>query len=507
MGFQLTLQFRQAAVLDFARLAQLAAPLRAFEFGAGGVDLALDDLRLVDLGFLRLELRRQPGALFLQVGEFLFQLGEPVLAGGVLFLRQRLTLHLALHDLAVQLVDLRRLGIQLDLQTGSRLVHEVHRLVRQETLGQIPVRKLRRRDERRVENADAVVDLVALLQAAQDGDGVLHARLVHDHRLETAFQGGVLFDVLAVLVERGRADGAQFAARELGLEQVGRVHGTLRRARADDGVEFVDEQDDLPLARRDLLEKRLEPVLELAAELRPGDHRPEVHGDDPLALERFGHVARDDPAREPLDDGRLADAGIADEHGVVLRAAAEHLHEAADLVVAADDGVDLALAGLFGEVLAVFLQGLVLALGVLVGDALVAAHLLERLHEPVARDLIILEQPGGRVVRAGQREEIMLGAQELVLERGHLAVGVVERLAQALGKRELAAAADDLRAAGEFGVETLAELRGGDADLFEQGAGDAVGLVEKGAQEVFVGQFGMAAVGGVVLGGLESLLG
>ena len=234
---------------------------------------------------------------------------------------------------------------------------------------------------------------------------------------------------------------------------------------------------------------------------------PEVHGDDALALERFGHVAGDDPARESLDDGRLADAGVADEHGVVLRAAREHLHDAADFVVAADHGVDLALARLFGEVAAVFLQRLVFALGILVGDALVAAHLLERLHEPVARDLIVLEQPGGGVVRADQREEVMLGAEEFVLEAGHLARGVVERLAQALGKRELAAAADDLRPAGEFGVEALAEFRGGNAHFFEQRPGHAIGLIEEGAQQMLVGQLGMPALGGIVLSGLERLLG
>ena len=78
----------------------------------------------------------------------------------------------------------------------------------------------------------------------------------------------------------------------------------------------------------------------------------------------------------------------------------EHLHDAADFVVAADDGVDLALARLLGEVAAVFFERLVFALGILVGDALVAAHLLERLHEPVARDLEVLEQPRRRVVRA-----------------------------------------------------------------------------------------------------------
>ena len=47
-----------------------------------------------------------------------------------------------------------------------------------------------------------MVDLVALLQAAQDGDRRLDRRLVDHHLLEPALERGVLLDVLAVLVER-----------------------------------------------------------------------------------------------------------------------------------------------------------------------------------------------------------------------------------------------------------------------------------------------------------------
>jgi hypothetical protein len=52
-------------------------------------------------------------------------------------------------------------------------------------------------------------DLVFLLQAAQDGDGRLHRRLAHEDLLEAAFQRGILLDVLAVFVQRGRADAMQ----------------------------------------------------------------------------------------------------------------------------------------------------------------------------------------------------------------------------------------------------------------------------------------------------------
>ena len=49
--------------------------------------------------------------------------------------------------------------------------------------------------------------LVPLAQAAQDGDGVLHGRLIHQDRLEPALQRRVFLDVLAILVERRRTDG------------------------------------------------------------------------------------------------------------------------------------------------------------------------------------------------------------------------------------------------------------------------------------------------------------
>ena len=91
------------------------------------------------------------------------------------------------------------------------------------------------------------------------------------HRLEAALEGRVLFDVLAVFVERGRADAVQFAARQHRLEHIGRVHRAFGRARADDGVQLVDEEDDLPVGFGDFLQHRFEPLLELAAELGAGD--------------------------------------------------------------------------------------------------------------------------------------------------------------------------------------------------------------------------------------------
>src|SRR5213076_642980 len=101
----------------------------------------------------------------------------------------------------------------------------------------------------------------------------------------------------------------------------------------DERMELVDEQHDVA-ARLDLLEHLLEALLEVTAVPRAGDERAEVERVDLLALERLGDLALHDRLRQTLDDGGLADAGVADQHGVVLRAARQHLHHALDLLLA-----------------------------------------------------------------------------------------------------------------------------------------------------------------------------
>ena len=100
-----------------------------------------------------------------------------------------------------------------------------------------------------------------------------------------------------------------------------------------------------PSERLNFFEHGLQPLLELAAELRAGDQRAHVERDDLLVLESFGNVAANDALGEAFDDGGLTDAGFADQYRVVLGAAGENLDHAADLLVAADDRIEFALCG------------------------------------------------------------------------------------------------------------------------------------------------------------------
>ena len=388
---QLLLELRQRAVAQLRGLVQVALALGLLDLPLRPLELLLERADPGDRLLLVLPARPQGVDPLLEPGHLAGDLLEALARGGVLLLRQRGALDLQLHRAALQLVDLGRHRVDLDAQLRRRLVDQVDRLVGQEAVRDVARGERRGRDERRVRDPHAVVHLVALLEAAQDRDRVLDARLADVHRLEAPLERRVLLDVLAVLVQRRRADRAQLAARQRRLEHVRGVDRPLGPAGADDRVQLVDEEDDLAVALGDLLEHGLEPVLELAAVLGAGDQRADVEGDQPLVLQRLGDVAVDDAPRQPLDDRGLADARLADEHGVVLRAPREHLHHAADLLVPADHRVELAAARLLGQVAPEAQQRLVLLLRVLVGDALGAAHRLHRLEDRLARHACGLE--------------------------------------------------------------------------------------------------------------------
>ena len=90
-----------------------------------------------------------------------------------------------------------------------------------------------------------MVRLVAVAQAAQDLHGVVDRRLLDADLLEAPLECCVALEVLAVLVERRRADRLQLAARQCGLEDRRCVDRALGCACADEIMELVDEQDDV----------------------------------------------------------------------------------------------------------------------------------------------------------------------------------------------------------------------------------------------------------------------
>mmetsp|Transcript_67004 Transcript_67004/g.216598 ORF Transcript_67004/g.216598 Transcript_67004/m.216598 type:complete len:557 (+) Transcript_67004:866-2536(+) len=307
----------------------------------------LGGLRLHDEG---LELRPQALLLRLQLcGELVV-----LVAHGLLLLRLRLP-EIGL-DL-LRLIGQHRRGAQA--HAGARLVEHVDGLVGQEAVSDVLRRELHAGLQGLLSVAEPVVLFILAGQPLEDLDCLLRRRLGNVDRLETALQGLVLLDVLAVLLDGGRADDLQLAAGQGRLHDVAGVHGAAAipgAAGTDNGVDLVDHQDDVTLGLGHLLDDVLESFLELTSVLGACEQAREVELNDLLAPQELWNVSVGDALRKTLGDRGLANAGLADEHRVVLLAARQNLNGPLQLLRAANHGVQLAVKRSLREVFAELLQ-------------------------------------------------------------------------------------------------------------------------------------------------------
>src|SRR5690606_37589202 len=233
---------------------------------------------------------------------------------------------------------------------GTDFVHHVDGAIGEVAIAEVFVRELDGDLEGLRGVAHVVVLLVDRLQALQDEEGLGHAGVEHLDFLEPARERGVAFERLLELLVGGGADAAQGAGAERRLEQAAGVHRAARGGPGtDDGVDLVDEENGVGIGF-DGANDRFEALFELSAELGAGQDRAHVERVDVGVADRGGDFALVDAQGETLDDRGLADARFADEHGVVLAPAAEHLDDALDLGVAPDERFDAPGLGLGAEV-------------------------------------------------------------------------------------------------------------------------------------------------------------
>ena len=464
-----------------------------------------------DVLLFSLVLRAQRVRVLLCVGELFLEMFETLHARLVLFELQRRFFDFELHDAPVRRVELGRKRVDVGAYHRAGFVDKVDGLVWQKPVRDVAVREHRRRDERAVLDAHAVVDLEAFLEAAQNRDGVLDARRLYEHRLETPLERRVFLYILAVLFERRRADAVQLAAREQRLQHVARVERAVGLSGSDYRVQLVYEEDDASVALLDFVEHCFEPFLELAAELRACDERAHVEREDDAVLEVLRHVAAHDSHRKPFGYSRLADARLAYQHGVVLRLAAQYAYRAANLLVASDDRVELVLARGLHEVAPVFFKRVVGVLGVVARHALVAAHFGKRLEEIVRRNSegleYLTERAALRLVQ--YREEDVLDRYVLVLEAVRLVLGAHQNLRKTLRDVDFAAfltRAGNLRLTVQLVLYRSRYVAHGDVHFFEKPRNEPVLLLYKSESYVFGVDLLVSVADGEVLRVVKSFL-
>ncbi len=178
------------------------------------------------------------------------------------------------------------------------------------------------------------------------------------------------------------------------------------------------------------------------------------------------------------------------QHGVVLRAAREDLHDALDLGLAPDDRVELALGGELRQVAAELVEQL-RALGLLAGGGaatlLAPAGAREHADDLVADLLgvgVEVEQDAGRdaLVLAHEAEQDVLGADVVVSERQCLAQRQLQHLLGARRERDLAGR--DLVALADDAGDLRAHLFDRDVERLEHARGKTFLFAQQTEQDV-----------------------
>ncbi len=196
----------------------------------------------------------------------------------ILGLDRRFFLDANVLDFLFDFLHVRRARHRVDARARASFIHDINRFVRKETPRDIALGKFHRGFERFVSQLCLVVRFVFRPQSFENQNCFFNRGRVDFHRLETALQGCVLFNIFAVFVQRRGADALQFAAAQGRLDDVRGVHRAFGRTGSDNRVQFVDKQDDI-LGPTDLIHDRFDSLFKLAAIFCSGDHERQIEGD------------------------------------------------------------------------------------------------------------------------------------------------------------------------------------------------------------------------------------
>ena len=139
LQFQLSSEFRELPIAQLCRFLQISFPLRDLDLVIHVFDVLTQPGQLLHACLLVIPLCLAVVKLRLLLGQFCLQRRQPLRTQPVLLLLQCRDLDLHLHDPPLQLVKLGGQGIQLCLDHGTCLIHQIDRLVGQETVCDIAV--------------------------------------------------------------------------------------------------------------------------------------------------------------------------------------------------------------------------------------------------------------------------------------------------------------------------------------------------------------------------------
>ena len=163
-----------------------------------------------------------------------------------------------------------------------------------------------------------MVRLIAITKSPQHFNGFLHVWFFDEDRRKPALQGSIFFNMLVILVKRGRAHTLQFPSSQGWFEHIRRIHRALCSACPDNRVKLIDEQDNFALSALNLFKGSFQSFFKLPPEARAGNHRPQIKRQHPLSRQYFRDIIGGNFLRQTFNNGSFSNACFPDQYRVIF---------------------------------------------------------------------------------------------------------------------------------------------------------------------------------------------
>ena len=304
-----------------------------------------------------------------------------------------------------------------------------------------------------------MVDFITLLQTAQDGDGVFHAGLADQYFLEAAFECCVFFDVLAVFVQGGRADAVQFAACQSRFQHIARIHCAVGFARADQSMDFVDENQGVAVVFRQIVQHAFQALFKFATVFCTGNQCRQIQNQQAFVAQGFGHFAVDNTLCQAFDDGGFTHTRLTNQHRVVFGTALQHLNCTTDLIITTDNRIELTVSGALSQIKCVFFQSIALVFSIRIVHVLSSSYRINRGIDILFGRSGFFQDFAGRIVLLHQSQQEKFAGDIGITAFGCSLVHQVQYSLQLTAGHNIATLAGYFWQAAQMLLQTLFDLR------------------------------------------------
>ena len=359
------------------------------------------------------------------------------------------------------LAELSQLGdlLALKIHIRTSLIQKVDRFIRQESVCDISFRKYHALTGDLRRNGNAVELSIGLGNALHDLACLFDSRFRNIHRLETALKGGILLDMLAVLIEGSGTDDLDLTSGKGRLQDISSIHTAFRITGTHQIVDLIDHQDDIA-ALLDLTDQALHAALKLTAELGARNQCSKIKQEYFLIPKLVGHLACCDPLGKTFRDGRLTDTGLADQTGVILLTAVEDLDHTLRLNISADHLIQLSGLSSASQIHTVAVQEFMLGLFLLTLPILLRRFLFLRGAGRLRRHIIVSEQLIQQRERGGLTVDLVIFPVFIISLTKNTAHLVTDQVQLLFGDAHLTHGLIDLRNTQTSGtLETIAFIQ------------------------------------------------